>query len=669
MTRRLLLSYLALALLVLAGLEIPLGYIYARGETARPSQNIERDAAMLAEITEENIEKGQLGELPDVAGDYAERTGGRVVVSDKQGIVLADTDPAGRTGVSLAAEADIARALRNQPTVTTATDSNGTDVLTATMPGSSGTTIRGALRLTFPLDEVAVRVHRIWGALALAGACVLAAVALVAFSMARWITRPLRTLEAATTQPADGHLTHPPDATTGPPELRSLAASFTRTANRLQQLLKNQQAFASEASHQLKPPLTALRLRLENFEPYLDPRAHHSLEEAVGEVERLGRMVQGLLTLARLENTATTPEPVDLDAALADRVAMWEPLAAEQYVAIDITGPPAGQVWAMPGALEQIIDNRLANALRVSPPHTTITLNRIPGGELHIVDQGPGMSAADRERAFDSFWRAFDTHHDGTGLGLPIVRHLVDASGGTITLNPAPAASTSPYGCARQPASDHTAAGHLDQHRHRLERDDRPGPELGPGCRDMQHVGPGCPGDRQGQPMPVTCRAVVQVALMALRAVDRVMVPAQTAFFNGAVGAAVAECMGDRRRGDAALGGAQGGRAALGGSVCWLERELARGSLAHGWADESQGWTLNRIRLLIARLFHVGSTVLGVWKLMRRHSWSAQVPVRRAIERDEESIEVRKKVVWSQIKGRRSTWASTSASRTRPGRG
>jgi signal transduction histidine kinase len=437
LTRRLLLSYVALALLVLAGLEIPLGYIYARGETARASQNIERDAAMLAEITEENIEKGQLAELPDVVGDYAERTGGRVIVTDKQGIVLADSDPAGRTGLSLAAQPDIARALRNQPTVTT-TDNNGTDALAATMPGSSGTTIRGTLRLTYPMDEVSVRVHRIWGALALAGACVLAVVALVAFSMARWITRPLRTLEAATTQLADGHLADPPDATTGPPELRRLAASFTRTAGRLQQLLKAQQGFASEASHQLKTPLTALRLRLENFEPYLDPRAHPSLEEAVGEVERLGRMVQGLLALARLENTATTPEPADLDAALADRVAMWEPLAAEQYVAINITGPPAGPVWAIPGALEQIVDNLLANALRVSPPSTSITLHRVPGGELHIVDQGPGMSEIDRERAFDRFWRASDSHHDGTGLGLPIVRHLVDASGGTITLHPAP---------------------------------------------------------------------------------------------------------------------------------------------------------------------------------------------------------------------------------------
>ncbi|MXM66863.1 HAMP domain-containing protein [Streptomyces sp. HUCO-GS316] len=438
MTRRLLLSYLALALLVLAGLEIPLGFVYARGETSRASQSVERDASMLAEVTEENIEEGRLDALPDVVGDYAARTGGHAIVTDQQGIVLADSDPAGRTGISLAAQPDIARALRNQPTVTTTTDTAGHDVLSATMPGSSGTTIRGTLRLTYPLDQVTARVHRIWGALALAGACILAAVALVAFSLARWITRPLRTLEAATTQLAEGQLTTPPDASTGPPELRRLAASFTHTAGRLQQLLDAQQAFASEASHQLKTPLTALRLRLENFEPYLDPRAHSSLEEAVGEVERLGRMVQGLLALARLENTATTPEPVDLDAVVADRVAMWEPLAAEQFVALDITGAPAGHVWAIPGALEQIIDNLLANALRVSPPSTTITLHRAPGTALHIIDQGPGLSEADRERAFDRFWRSSDSHHDGTGLGLPIVRHLVDASGGTITLHPAP---------------------------------------------------------------------------------------------------------------------------------------------------------------------------------------------------------------------------------------
>lgn len=451
MTRRLLLSYLAVALLVLASLEIPLGYLYARGEISRFSQTVERDATMLAEVTEEDIEEGRTSELPTVLGDYAARSGGQAIVVDRNGIVLAAADSKVRTGADLSAEADIATALRNQPTTGTRTDTSGTEVLYSTQPGTSGTTIRGALRLTYPTTTVTDRIHRLWLALALAAACILAAVALIAFTLARWITRPLRTLHRATTQLADGRLTNPPDATTGPPELRELAATFTHTATRLQHLLDAQQAFAGEASHQLKTPLTALRLRLENFEPYLDPRAQGSLDEAVGEVERLGRMVHGLLALARLENTATTPEPTDLDAVLAERAAMWESLAAEQYVTITVTGTTAGQVWAIPGALEQVIDNLVANALRVSPPGATLTLTRSPGAELHIIDQGPGMSETERERAFDRFWRASDSHHDGTGLGLPIVRHLVHASGGEITLHPAPGGGLDAQVCL-QPA-------------------------------------------------------------------------------------------------------------------------------------------------------------------------------------------------------------------------
>lgn len=445
MTRRLLFSYVGLALLVLAGLEIPLGYLYARGEESRFAQTIERDATMLAEVTEENIEKGNLTELPTIIGDYTARTGGRVVVTDRTGLVLAASGSATPADTDLSAQPDIAAALRNQPTTGTSTDAYGAAVLYATQPGASGTTIRGALRLTYPSAMVTDRVHRIWIALTLAGACILAAVGLVAFTLARWITRPLRTLEHATRQLAVGHLANPPDATTGPPELRSLAASFTRTATRLQHLLDAQHAFASEASHQLKTPLTALRLRLENFEPYLDPRAHSSLDETIEEVERLARMVHGLLALARLENSATTPEPVDLDEVVADRATSWEPFAAEQQVTLAVTGPPTGPVQAIPGALEQIIDNLLANALRVSPPGTTITLARAPGTELHVIDQGPGMSQAERERAFDRFWRASTSHHDGTGLGLPIVRHLVRASGGEITLHAAPGGGLDAY--------------------------------------------------------------------------------------------------------------------------------------------------------------------------------------------------------------------------------
>jgi transposase len=96
-----------------------------------------------------------------------------------------------------------------------------------------------------------------------------------------------------------------------------------------------------------------------------------------------------------------------------------------------------------------------------------------------------------------------------------------------------------------------------------------------------------------------------------------------------------------------------------------LEAELKRGPLAHGFDDEEQGWTLKRVKLPIGRLFHVGYTVQGVWRLLKRHGWSCQVPVRRALERDEATIEVWKAEVWPRVKVPRTTWAPTSASRTK----
>lgn len=99
-----------------------------------------------------------------------------------------------------------------------------------------------------------------------------------------------------------------------------------------------------------------------------------------------------------------------------------------------------------------------------------------------------------------------------------------------------------------------------------------------------------------------------------------------------------------------------------------LELALERGPLAHGW-DEGQGWTLGRIKTLIGRMFHVGYTVQGVWKLMHRHGWSVQRPTRRAIERDDEAIEVWKTEVWPRVKRPRRTWAPTSVSKTRQAKG
>lgn len=91
------------------------------------------------------------------------------------------------------------------------------------------------------------------------------------------------------------------------------------------------------------------------------------------------------------------------------------------------------------------------------------------------------------------------------------------------------------------------------------------------------------------------------------------------------------------------------GRPRLSGAqMARLERELDRGPLAHGWAD--QRWTLARVKTMIGRLFHVSYTVEGTWRLLRRHGWSWQQPARRAIERDDEAVELWKREVWPRVR-------------------
>ncbi|MFB6840210.1 winged helix-turn-helix domain-containing protein [Streptomyces sp. NPDC056361] len=98
--------------------------------------------------------------------------------------------------------------------------------------------------------------------------------------------------------------------------------------------------------------------------------------------------------------------------------------------------------------------------------------------------------------------------------------------------------------------------------------------------------------------------------------------------------------------------------------IARLERELDRGPLAHGWAD--QRWTLARVKTLIGRLFHVSYTVEGTWRLLKRHGWSWQQPTRRAIERDDASVDLWKKEVWPRVRAVRRRVTAGSSSRMRP---
>jgi signal transduction histidine kinase len=454
MTRRLLLSYLSLAVLLLLCLEIPLGFVYSRSERERVTNMAKDEAESLSAYASLSIDSGRAGQdLPARVALCAERIGGQVVIVDQNGRLLATSHALSQQETQeLAGRPGIAAALRGAATQDVRTSTiGGVQYLSVAAPITHGMEKLGAVWITLPTQTVHSRVHHVWLLLGVGGLAALTAVAVIGFAIARWTGRPIRELERATNELAEGGAATPVAITKGPPEVRSLAAAFNRTAARLEHLLASQRAFAGEASHQLKTPLAALRLRLENLESDVTPRAHGSLTAAITETDRLARMVEGLLAMARLDESAAEREPVELDGVCGERHRAWRPLFEQHGVRLVLMGDYAGKVLAVPGAAEQILDNLLSNALRVAPPGSTVSIDlcrphaperrfhhRPAPVELHVVDEGPGMTEEQRRRAFDRFWRAPDAPKGGTGLGLALVQRLAQASGGQTILRPAP---------------------------------------------------------------------------------------------------------------------------------------------------------------------------------------------------------------------------------------
>ncbi|MBK9180684.1 MAG: HAMP domain-containing protein [Acidimicrobiales bacterium] len=460
MTRRLVLSYLAVTLVLLAVLEIPLGITYGRRQLDDLTTQVERDAVALATFAEDALDDvaadgsspGTAG-LTAIAGRYAEQTGGRVVIVDDQGLALVDTDPPAPGERTFATRPEFEAALRGEvATGSRHSATLDTDLVYVAVPVASGGVVHGAVRLTYPSSAVDARVRRYWLGLGLVAAVSLGAVALVGVALARGVTRPLRRVQEAATRLGAGDLAARAPADEGPEEVRALARAFNDTAARLEELVRSQDAFVADASHQLRTPLTALRLRLEYLDADVAEPAREDLDAALAELARLSRLVDGLLALARADRTAsgTGTGPLDVGAAVEERRAVWAPLAAERGVELSVTRPAAGGPWALATAdhLAQVLDNLLANALEVSPAGATLALRASTSTsgsgavELHVVDEGPGLGPEERERAFDRFWRSDPGRHrddlGGSGLGLSIVARLVAADGGTVGLEPAP---------------------------------------------------------------------------------------------------------------------------------------------------------------------------------------------------------------------------------------
>ena len=302
-------------------------------------------------------------------------------------------------------------------------------------------------RSTSSLDSDIVKLWVILGTIAVLA---MIGAALLAFGLARWVSRPLAGLDTAAGRLADGDLAIRAVVDSGPPELRRLATTFNTMAGRLEALVHGNRAVIADVSHQLRTPLAALRLRLDLLaaDPDPDPETTgHELAGALEELARLSRLVDGLLAVARAENVVPVPAAVDVAEVARERVVAWHPVADDRGIVLEAgeggkTGAWGARspvlAWMGEGHLEQVLDNLIANALdalstggRVTVTTTAITV----GARISVADNGPGMSPEDRERAFLRFTTS---NPNGTGLGLAIVHRLVTSNGGTAKLTETP---------------------------------------------------------------------------------------------------------------------------------------------------------------------------------------------------------------------------------------
>lgn len=449
MKKRLLVAMIGLVGVVLIAHDVPLALHLSQIERDRLTTAIERDAFTIGGKISPTLPLDDLerhSAIDAVLDEYLQTKNGIVVVVDRNGYLLSSTDPAIARGTDYAGRPEIATALLGDPSSgTRLSNTLGGDLVYVAVPVLSGAEVLGAIRITFPKSVLDTSVRdQLQGLLLAAGVSVAMAIVL-ALVFARTVTKPLDNLRVTTDILALGDLT----ATAreeGPRETRQLAQSFNVMAKRLGGLVDRQRSFAGDASHQLRTPLTALRLRLEQAIMLVESQplvAREHLDEALNETDRLTHLTEQLLHLARAEGAVLEKENIDVCEIVRDRAQEWQYLADENDVAIVVQAPETLLVNTNQLALREIIDNYVDNALEVAPLASQVTITVLASAEsvqIVVGDAGRGMTSEQRDRAFDRFWRADvdSNRRTGSGLGLAIVAQLAQASGMQVELRQSP---------------------------------------------------------------------------------------------------------------------------------------------------------------------------------------------------------------------------------------
>ena len=213
-----------------------------------------------------------------------------------------------------------------------------------------------------------------------------------------------------------------------PREVLPLIEAVNGALDRLDHALSAQRRFTADAAHELLTPLAVLMANIDTLE---DQKAVKALRQ---DVDSMSDIVTQLLELAELESAEWQPDvSADAHEVCTEVLAAIAPLAYRQGKELALTGTEqAVDLHCCPKALARAVGNLVKNAVAHTPENTMVELNLQADGTIHVIDQGPGILPSEQDKIFERFWRGTDKNKPGAGLGLSIVKRIVELNGGMV---------------------------------------------------------------------------------------------------------------------------------------------------------------------------------------------------------------------------------------------
>lgn len=403
----------------------------------------ESQADVVAATATDLLEPGRHAALRSVVDAAARSVRGRVIVVSASGMVLADSATPSHAGESYASRPEIASALKGVKVQTQRSSKTlGEQILATAVPILHDGRPIGAVRITQSVAAVNAAIRRVEIGLGIVALVVLAIGLTFGAFIAREISRPLRRLERVAKRVAAGELQARAEVE-GSREQRSLSSSFNDMADRIVRLLSAQREFVADASHQLRTPLTGLRLRLEEAKAAgVSEAAARELDAGTAEVDRLADIVEELLVLGRAGEREQPAEIVMLDGVVSDAIDRWRGSAQERPILLGFAERSGGAASCAKADADRALDALIENALLYSPKGSEVSVASLPG-RIEVRDRGPGLAPGEAEAVFERFHRGSASREArGSGLGLPIARELARAWGGDVSLESRPGGGT-----------------------------------------------------------------------------------------------------------------------------------------------------------------------------------------------------------------------------------